>query len=95
MATEKDLEATVSNDQVVETHVSDPNGELHRSLKERHVQFIALGGTIGTGLFLGIGSALATSGPLSLWLGYCFTSVAIWSMVSLDHGVTLSIQTWL
>ncbi|KAK6373324.1 hypothetical protein LTS17_008344 [Exophiala oligosperma] len=78
MATEKDLEATISADQAA---VSDPNGQLHRSLKERHVQFIALGGTIGTGLFLGIGSALATSGPLSLWLGYCFTSVAIWAMM--------------
>ncbi|KIW13533.1 hypothetical protein PV08_08721 [Exophiala spinifera] len=80
-ATEKDLEATVSSDQVGESHISDQNGQLQRSLKERHIQFIALGGTIGTGLFLGIGSALATSGPLSLWLGYCFTSVAIWCMM--------------
>lgn len=54
---------------------------LKRGLKERHVQFIALGGTIGTGLFLGIGSALATSGPLSLFLGYLITSIAIWAMV--------------
>ncbi|OKL55537.1 hypothetical protein UA08_09195 [Talaromyces atroroseus] len=56
------------------------NGQLQRGLKERHVQFIALGGTIGTGLFLGIGSALSTSGPLSLFLGYLFTSIAIWAM---------------
>lgn len=90
MATEKDLEATISADQAA---VSDPNGQLHRSLKERHVQFIALGGTIGTGLFLGIGSALATSGPLSLWLGYCFTSVAIWAMVSVDHSLALLLIT--
>lgn len=55
--------------------------KLKRGLKERHVQFIALGGTIGTGLFLGIGSALATSGPLSLFLGYLITSIAIWAMV--------------
>jgi amino acid transporter len=94
METEKDLEATVSNDQVGEIRVSDPNRGLHRSLKERHVQFIALGGTIGTGLFLGIGSALATSGPLSLWLGYCFTSVAIWAMVRLDQTWP-STSTWL
>ena len=79
---DKDIEATTSNEQV-ETITTDPNGGLHRELKERHVQFIAVGGTIGTGLFLGIGSALATSGPLSLWLGYSFTSVAIWCMVSL------------
>lgn len=57
------------------------NKKLKRGLKERHVQFIALGGTIGTGLFLGIGSALATSGPLSLFLGYSITSIAIWAMV--------------
>ena len=52
-------------------------------LKSRHIQFIALGGTIGTGLFLGIGGALTTSGPLSLLLGYTFTGVAIFGMVSL------------
>jgi len=45
-------------------------GYVHRGLKSRHIQFIALGGTIGTGLFLGIGKHLAQSGPLSLWLGY-------------------------
>lgn len=58
------------------------NAPLERGLKERHVQFISLGGTIGTGLFLGIGSALHDSGPLSLFLGYIFTSCAIWAMVS-------------
>lgn len=78
---EKDIEDTVIQGQRAD--VADPYGELQRDLKERHVQFIALGGTIGTGLFLGIGGALATSGPLSLFLGYFFTSIAIWSMVSL------------
>jgi len=47
-------------------------GYVHRGLKSRHIQFIALGGTIGTGLFLGIGKHLAQSGPLSLWLGYVY-----------------------
>lgn len=51
------------------------------SLKSRHIQFIALGGTIGTGLFLGIGSALTTSGPLSVLLGYTFTGLAIYAMM--------------
>jgi len=49
-------------------------GYVHRGLKSRHIQFIALGGTIGTGLFLGIGKHLAQSGPLSLWLGYVYMS---------------------
>ncbi|KXT01415.1 hypothetical protein AC578_9518 [Pseudocercospora eumusae] len=55
--------------------------DVKRGLKERHVQFIAIGGTIGTGLFLGIGRHLAQSGPLSTFLGYIFTGCAIWGMM--------------
>ncbi|KAL8995716.1 MAG: hypothetical protein Q9169_004610 [Polycauliona sp. 2 TL-2023] len=56
-------------------------GYVTRGLKSRHVQFIALGGTIGTGLFLGIGRALTQAGPLSLFLGYSFTGVAVYAMM--------------
>jgi amino acid transporter len=56
-------------------------GYVSRGLKSRHIQFIALGGTIGTGLFLGIGKAFAHSGPLSVLLGYTFTGIAIWGMM--------------
>lgn len=51
------------------------------SLKSRHIQFIALGGTIGTGLFLGIGNAFTKAGPLSLLLGYTFTGAAVFAMM--------------
>jgi amino acid transporter len=50
-------------------------------LKSRHIQFIALGGTIGTGLFLGIGGSLANAGPLGILLGYSFTGVAVYAMM--------------
>ncbi|KAM7186133.1 putative proline-specific permease put4 [Rhypophila sp. PSN 637] len=56
-------------------------GYVHRGLKSRHVQFIALGGTIGTGLFLGIGKALTSAGPLSVLLGYTFTGIAVFGMM--------------
>lgn len=52
-----------------------------RSLKARHIQFIALGGTIGTGLFLGIGSAFANAGPVSVLLGYAITGIAVFGMM--------------
>ncbi|NLS38616.1 amino acid permease [Fructobacillus tropaeoli] len=39
-----------------------------RSLSNRHVQMIAIGGTIGTGLFLGAGSTISKSGPTILIL---------------------------
>jgi len=56
-------------------------GYVQRGLKSRHIQFIALGGTIGTGLFLGIGSAFTQAGPLSVLLGYFLTGLAIFAMM--------------
>ncbi|KAF2397919.1 hypothetical protein EJ06DRAFT_481483 [Trichodelitschia bisporula] len=56
-------------------------GYVQRGLKSRHIQFIALGGTIGTGLFLGIGTAFAKAGPLSVLLGYSFTGLAVFAMM--------------
>ncbi|WP_437615538.1 phenylalanine transporter [Erwinia sp. V71] len=54
---------------------SSGNGQaLQRGLKNRHIQLIALGGAIGTGLFLGIGPAIQMAGPAVL-LGYAIAGV--------------------
>ncbi|RMZ84361.1 hypothetical protein DV738_g791, partial [Chaetothyriales sp. CBS 135597] len=44
--------------------------KLARKLSARQVQMIAIGGTIGTGLFLGTGKSLATGGPASTLIAY-------------------------
>jgi amino acid transporter, AAT family len=51
-------------------------GALNRSLKNRHIQLIALGGTIGVGLFLGSAGAIHKAGP-GLLLSYAIGGLAI------------------
>ncbi|GAA5825280.1 hypothetical protein JCM5353_005937 [Sporobolomyces roseus] len=58
------------------------NGQVKRTLKARHLQMIALGGTIGTGLFVGAGSALASAGTVGCWLGYVIMSGIVWTMMT-------------
>ncbi|KAJ5506474.1 Amino acid/polyamine transporter I [Penicillium expansum] len=51
------------------------NSSTQRGLSSRHVQFLALGGCIGTGLFVGSGAALSTVGPAPLLMGYIVMSI--------------------
>src|SRR6478736_7242731 len=48
----------------------------HKGLKPRQLQMIAIGGAIGTGLFLGAGGRLASAGP-ALFLVYAFCGVFV------------------
>ncbi|WP_029574516.1 amino acid permease [Acinetobacter sp. P8-3-8] len=49
--------------------MSNESTQLHRGLKNRHIQLIAMGGAIGTGLFLGSAQVIQSAGP-SIILGY-------------------------
>ena len=52
-----------------------------QGLNQRHIQMIALAGTIGTGLFLATGKALANGGPLGILLSYTIMGVLICGVV--------------
>jgi len=59
---------------------------VQRRLKQRHVQMIAIAGTLGTGLFLGSGKALSTAGPVGALLAYALVgSVAYSSLCSVGE----------
>ena len=51
---------------------------------------IAIGGTIGTGLFVGSGAALSNGGPVGLLLGYVIMGSVVYSMmVALGEMATM------
>jgi D-serine/D-alanine/glycine transporter len=50
--------------------------QLERKLKNRHIQLIAIGGAIGTGLFLGSGKAIHLAGP-SILFAYLIIGIAL------------------
>ncbi|KAF7716783.1 Amino acid/polyamine transporter I family protein [Penicillium ucsense] len=74
-------------------HVSDAGAnplvnadKLARRLSARQVQMIAIGGTIGTGLFLGTGSSLAKGGPASMLIAYAICGCIVFiTMLSLGE----------
>ncbi len=56
--------------------IPSSSGHLERRLKNRHIQMIALGGTIGTGLFLGSAGVIELAGP-GVLLGYALGGAII------------------
>ncbi|KAF4987654.1 hypothetical protein FGRMN_10245 [Fusarium graminum] len=55
--------------------------ELSREMKPRHLNMIAIGGSIGAGFFVGSGGALQTGGPGSLTIGFLIMGVMIFNVV--------------
>ncbi|WP_057896033.1 amino acid permease [Liquorilactobacillus oeni] len=63
--------------------------ELSRSLTHRHIQMIAIGGAIGTGLFLGSGTAIQKAGP-ALILAYLMAGIICFFMMRAIGELVLS-----
>ncbi|KAG5917661.1 hypothetical protein E4U53_004184 [Claviceps sorghi] len=70
------------NGDSAEYNLAEQHDQLARGLKSRHIQFLALGGAIGTGLFVGSGSILSTTGPAPLFLAYLSMMGIVWIVMN-------------
>ena len=62
--------------------MSEKNGDLKRSLKARHLNMIALGGAIGTGIFLAMGDTIQQVGPGGAFLAYALIGVMVYFIMT-------------
>ncbi|OAQ95022.1 dicarboxylic amino acid permease [Purpureocillium lilacinum] len=68
---------------IKETNTAQPGrGELVRGLKQRHVAMIAIAGSIGTGLIIGTGAALAKAGPAGIFITYSMVGLIVFQVLS-------------
>ncbi|OAA47119.1 amino-acid permease inda1 [Metarhizium rileyi] len=65
-----------------EYNLAEQHDQLARGLKSRHIQFLALGGAIGTGLFIGSGSILSSTGPAPLFMAYLSMMMIVWVVMN-------------
>ncbi|KAI1079418.1 amino acid permease [Whalleya microplaca] len=66
---------------VRQANLQTAQSHLARKLKGRHLQMIAIGGSIGTGLFVASGRALEVGGPGSLLVAYLFVGCMLYCTV--------------
>ena len=66
---------------------------MKRSLTNTHIQLIALGGTIGTGLFLGVGNSIELAGPAVIFI-YCLVGFFLFLFCQCFGKFCLTYTSW-
>ncbi|GAB7325627.1 hypothetical protein MBLNU13_g09611t2 [Cladosporium sp. NU13] len=72
-----------SNEDVAQGNIADITSgsqSLHRSLRGKEVQLFAIGGAIGTSLYVQMGSALPKGGPAGLFIGFVIWAGVMWAV---------------
>ena len=61
---------------------STSGNHLHRALKARHLSMIAIGGSIGTGLFVASGATISQAGPGGAVLAYMVVGLMVYFLMT-------------
>lgn len=61
---------------------SQQNHDVHRALKTRHISMIALGGSIGTGLFVASGATIHMAGPGGALFAYGAIGIMVYFLMT-------------
>lgn len=77
LSKEKEKSPEPNHIQDVQEGVADNADNLQRHLNNRQIQLIAIGGSIGTALFVSIGTGLHNGGPGSLFLAFTIQSMVL------------------
>lgn len=72
-----DDEGPAGGDHAGDLLTTAEDADLRRGLEQRHLSMLAIAGAIGTGLFLGLGAAVGTAGPLGALLAYATVGLVV------------------
>ena len=73
---------THSNKNASSATTSNTSGHLKRTLNSRHLNMIAIGGSIGTGLFVSSGATIAQSGPGGALLSFAIIGLMVYFLMT-------------
>mgnify|MGYP000495233413 CR=1 FL=1 len=72
----------MANDSSFMTNNNKPATSLRRELKSRHLTMIAIGGSIGTGLFIASGATISQAGPGGALFAYALIGLMVWFLMT-------------
>ncbi|KAI1621153.1 amino acid permease-domain-containing protein [Exophiala viscosa] len=72
------------------TSMVDVGGQLQKKLNAHHLSMLAIGGSVGTGLIIGTGSALARGGPAAILIAYSLIGFVVYCVL----GALGEIAAW-
>ncbi|KAJ4307768.1 hypothetical protein N0V84_012508, partial [Fusarium piperis] len=75
------LQRTASNGNGEVENTTTEDAGLQRGLAGRHLMMLAIGGVIGPGYFVGMGTGLSTAGPAGLLLCFAIVGILLWAVM--------------